>query len=124
MSGSTDYLQSHERVAVNECVTRLYQAVGDKLIGIWLFGSKVRGDFDADSDIDLLAVIQAQDWDVWHTIRRISARQSLEYDVLFNVHIIDRAYWNDEIKYQGTLWREIQRDGVPLLPEMADRTVS
>ena len=97
--------------------------MGDKLIGIWLFGSKVRGDF-ADSDIDLLAVIQAQDWDVWHTIRRISARQSLKYDVLFNVHIIDRAYWNDETKYQGTLWREIQRDGVPLLPEMSDHTVS
>ena len=106
-----------------ECIARLYQAVGDKLIGIWLFGSKVRGD-SADSDIDLLAVIQAQDCDLWHTIRRISARQSLEYDVLFNVHIIDRACWNDEIKYQATLWREVQRDGVPLLPEMADRTVS
>ena len=116
MSGLLKNLCRRERMAVSDCVARLNEEVGDQLIGIWLFGSKARGDSDPDSDIDLLAVIQAQDWDVWHTIRRVSARQSLEHDVLFNVHIVDLAYWSDETRHQGTLWREIQRDGVSLMP--------
>jgi len=31
--------------------------------------------------------------------------------------IVDLAYWSDETRHQGTLWREIQRDGVSLMPE-------
>ncbi len=119
-----EHLQPHERVAIEECIAHLYRAVGDRLISIWLFGSKARGDSDSDSDIDLLAVIQTRDWDVWHIIRRIAARQSLEHDVLFNVHIVDLAYWNDETKYQATLWREIQHDGVLLSPGVTGRVVA
>jgi len=40
-----------------------------------------------------------------------------EYDILLNVHMIDAARWDDERRYRGTLWREIDRDGVPLRPD-------
>ncbi len=116
MKGTLDYLSHRERAALDDCAARLHQAVGDKLMGLWLFGSKARGDFDPDSDIDLLVIIKTKDWDVWHAIRQIAARCSLEYDVLFNTHILDRARWEKEVRYQGTLWREIQRDGASLMP--------
>lgn len=116
-SSKLGYLQPHERMAVEDCVARLHQTLGDELRGLWLFGSKVRGDADLDSDIDLLIVIDTLDWHLRDTIQGIGAECSLEYDVLFNTHILDQAHWDEEVRYQGTLWREIQRDGVSLLLE-------
>ena len=109
------YLQGHERAAVSDCVGRLRQALEKQLVGVWLFGSKARGDFGPDSDIDLLIVIPELDWSLWDEIRLTAARVSLEYDVLLNTHILDQLRWRAQMRYQDTLWREVQQDGVSLL---------
>ena len=117
MSDTLNYLQRHEQTAVNDCVNRLHQGLGNHLMGLWLFGSKSRGDFDSDSDIDLLVVLKILQPETRWRIREIAARCSLEYDVLFNTHILDQARWEEEVHYQSTLWHEIQRDGASLLPK-------
>lgn len=116
MNGTLHFLQTKEQAAVNECVARLHDALGDDLIGLWLFGSKSRGDFGPDSDIDLLVVLEDLQPEKRWRIRQIAARCSLEYDVLFNTHILDQERWEKEVRHQGTLWHEIQRDGVSLMP--------
>ncbi|MGA9350662.1 MAG: nucleotidyltransferase domain-containing protein [Anaerolineae bacterium] len=121
MSDTLNYLQPHEQMAVNDYVNRLHFNLGDNLMGLWLFGSKLRGDFDSDSDIDLLVVLKILQPATRWRIREIAARCSLEHDVLFNTHILDQARWEEEVYYQSTLWREIQRDGVSLpLMQTAD----
>jgi predicted nucleotidyltransferase len=117
MSGTLNDLQPHERMALDDCVNRLHLSLGDNLMGLWLFGSKSRGDFDPDSDIDLLVVLKILQPERRWRIREIAAQCSLEYDVLFNTHILDQARWDEEVHYRSTLWREIQRDGVSLLLE-------
>jgi predicted nucleotidyltransferase len=117
MSGTLNDLQPHERMALDDCVNRLHLSLGDNLMGLWLFGSKSRGDFDPDSDIDLLVVLKILRPERRWRIREIAAQCSLEYDVLFNTHILDQARWDEEVHYRSTLWREIQRDGVSLLLE-------
>ena len=89
--------------------------MGKQLIGAWLFGSKARGDFGPDSDIDLLIVIPDLDWSLWDEIRLTAARVSLEYDVLLNTHILDQPRWRAQTRYRDTLWREVQQDGVSLV---------
>jgi hypothetical protein len=49
-------------------------------------------------------------------VHLLGARVSLEYDVLINTHILSRARWEEMARQQATLWREVQRDGVPLMP--------
>lgn len=115
MNDHLSHLQPHEQAALSECVSRLRQALGKQLIGVWLFGSKARGDFGPDSDIDLLIVIPELDWFLWDEIRLTAARVSLEYDVLLNTHILDQSRWRAQMHYRDTLWREVQRDGVSLL---------
>ena len=114
MSGDLSHLQTQERAALDECMARLIKALGTQLVGIWLFGSKARGDSEPDSDIDLLIVIPELDWSLWDQIRMIAARVSLEYDVLLNTHILDRSRWNEQGQYRGMLWRAVQQDGVRL----------
>ena len=63
------HLLSHESAAIHEFARNLYQSLGRQLVGLWLFGSKARGDSDADSDIDLLVILKnAQPetrWVIW-----------------------------------------------------------
>ena len=117
MSGTLNYLQPHERMALDDYVNRLHLSLGDNLTGLWLFGSKSRGDFELGSDIDLLLVLKTPQPETRWRIREIAAQCSLEYDVLFNTHILDQDRWDEEVHYRGTLWREIRRDGVSLLLE-------
>jgi predicted nucleotidyltransferase len=117
MNDTLNYLQPHERMAVDDCVNRLHLSLGDNLMGLWLFGSKSRGDFEPDSDIDLLLVLKTLQPETRWRIREIAAQCSLEHDVLFNTHILDQSHWDEEVHYRSTLWREIQRDGVSLLLE-------
>jgi hypothetical protein len=36
---------------------------------------------------------------------------------LINTHIVTAERWAEMRQWAATLWREVQRDGVPLLPE-------
>lgn len=50
------HLTPHEREVLAEFLSRLRERCGDRIAHVWLFGSKVRGDFDEESDVDLLIV--------------------------------------------------------------------
>ena len=119
MSCYSNHLLPHEMAAVSEYTLRLHEILGHELIGLWLFGSKVRGDWGPDSDIDFLLVLKSvlpeTRWRVWELASDISP----EYDILLNTHIIDAVRWKDERRYRGTLWCEIERDGVPLRPDVS-----
>lgn len=116
MIGTLAYLQRREHKAIDEFTHRLLQISEIAVDDMWLFGSKSRGDFDADADIDLLIVLKVSDWKCIERIRMTDSRVSLEYDVLLNTHILNRERWEEMVRYQATLWREVQRDGVSLMP--------
>jgi len=50
------HLTPHEREVLAEFLSQLRERYGDRIAHVWLFGSKVRGDFDEGSDVDLLIV--------------------------------------------------------------------
>jgi len=110
------YLQPHEIAALDACVGRLMAHLDGQLIAVYLFGSKARGNFAPDSDLDVLIVLENVDGHVQDEIHLLGARVSLEYDVLINTHILSRARWEEMARQQATLWREVQQDGVPLMP--------
>ena len=111
----SSYLEERERSAVQAFAGRLSEFLGEELCHLWLFGSKARGDFNADSDVDLLIVPHSLNPERRGIIRRMAARISLDYDTLLNTHILDKTRWDDLARHQDTLWREIQRDGISLL---------
>lgn len=124
MSKHLQYLSPHEGAAISEYVSRLQQVLGQELLWLWLFGSKARGDSTPDSDIDLLIVLTTVQPETQWLIWGLGSDVSLEYDVLLNAHIIDTDRWDDERQYRGTLWREIERDGVPLQPQVSSALVA
>ena len=117
MNRTLSSLHPHEQGAVHDCVLRLHAALRSDIVGVWLFGSKARGEARPDSDIDLCVVLKDLQPPKRWRIREIAAQCSLEYDVLLNVHLLDQARWDEEVHHRGAWWRELQRDGVPLRPE-------
>lgn len=114
MNDLPSHLEENERAAILAFAQSVRDFLGADLCHVWLFGSKARGDFQDDSDLDLLIVLRHLDPERRGVIRRLGARASLEHDTLINTHIYEKERWDYLAQYQDTLWREIQRDGVPL----------
>lgn len=120
MISPLSHLSTKEKDAINACSLGITEWVGENLAGLWLFGSKARGDDRPYSDIDLLLIVKEVSSKIQWEVYEIAADYSLEYDVLFNIHIIDRAEWEKRKRWQDTLWREVHQDGVLLTaPEMS-----
>lgn len=77
------YFTPEEEQTIKEFVERLKKTLGDNLLMVKLFGSRVRGDFSSDSDIDMLLVVKIKNLELRNTI----------YDILFEID----PYWDYKI---------------------------
>lgn len=75
--------------AVNAALTALKRYFGDQLADVILFGSYGRGDQDAESDVDLLAVINGPADGDRDFVVELEADTVLEYGVVLSIHLIN-----------------------------------
>ena len=81
---SSLHLTSDDRGAVMEYIARIRSRFPDRILSVTLFGSKACGDADAESDVDLLVLVDADDNEFRYELWRIASRVSLEYDVVIS----------------------------------------
>ena len=111
-------LAPNERQAVEKFVDTLLQRYPERVLETALFGSKARGDSTPDSDIDILLIVDEDDWQFSHVISTIAARVSLEYDVLIGPRVIGQERWESMKRRRFSLYRNITAEGIPLTPEL------
>ena len=110
-------LQPNERAGLTAFVERLRQRYGDDLLRVVLFGSKARGDFDDESDLDLLIVVRMLDGryrQYWSEIADIAWQVELEYGVVTSLIVKDQADYARMRRHRLLLARNIERDGIEL----------
>ncbi len=107
---------AQQRKATQEFMRRLQEKYSREILLAILFGSVARGDFTSDSDIDVLLVVEKLLPDLKWEIRGVASRVSLEHDVIFNLHFQSRKEWERQEAEKRTLWRNVERDGVILMP--------
>jgi hypothetical protein len=74
---------------LNELCEQIHQALDDKLVGLYLYGSLVTGDFDqANSDIDLLAVLASE----------LTEKEFAHLDGLHYAFVAAHPLWEDRIE--------------------------
>ncbi len=112
-------LSSNERQAVERFVDTLFRQYPERVLEAVLFGSKARGDSTSYSDIDILVIVDEDDWQFSHVISTIAARVSLEYDVLIGPRVIGQERWESMKRRRFSLYRNIAAEGIPLTPEPA-----
>jgi len=84
------HLTSREKAALSEFVARLRARYADRVTLVVLFGSKVRGDFDEESDVDVLVVVEGDDrWPYWREITDLTSDLLLDYEVNMSALVFD-----------------------------------
>jgi predicted nucleotidyltransferase len=114
---SLSHLTPNERNATREYVARIREHFPDHIRAVMLFGSKARGDADAESDIDLLVLVDVETnqfrSELWH----IASDVSLEYNVVLSPRVFGQTRWDETRRIRLPLYRAIVADGIPLAPE-------
>lgn len=106
-------LRANERMALKELKKRLKEKFDD--VEIILFGSKARGDYDEESDMDLLILINAPiNSKIEEEITEITYDIELKYNVVFGKIIENREFWNSRLAKAMPLHWEIDKEGVRL----------
>lgn len=93
-----------------ECYRSIY---GMDIIEIFLYGSYARGDYDAESDIDIVAIVKGNRMDLQQKLKKVwdeSADISLENDVIVSPAVIPYDEF-EEYKEKLPYYRNILREG-------------
>ena len=117
-----DYLEppSDEAVmrAVEEFAQTVRTAYGDRLEGLYLFGSRARGDHTRESDADVAVVLADSDWDFWAEKMRLA---DIEYDIIVETGAepqgwpVRKSEWlNPDSHRNPDLIRAMRRDAVEI----------
>ncbi len=109
------YLTAQEKAALNEFVRRLRQTYGDDILLVRLFGSKVRGDSDTESDLDVLVVVRGNDrWPYWGNIVDMTSDLLLSHGVVISPLIVDDAQYMQLRHLRAPIYRNVEAEGVDL----------
>ncbi|HYN88859.1 MAG TPA: nucleotidyltransferase domain-containing protein [Ardenticatenaceae bacterium] len=111
------HLTPNERASLAAVVDTLVKRYGSDLLRVVLFGSKARGDFDEESDLDILVVVRMPDdnyWRHWREILDLTYGIDLEYDTVSSLLIRDEPDYAQMRAWNLLLNRNIERDGIEL----------
>jgi predicted nucleotidyltransferase len=108
------HLESNEHLAVARFLDLLQHYHSERVQQTILFGSKARGDSRSESDIDILIVVDQEDWRLSHAISDLAADVSLEHDVLIGPRVIGQERWERMKQHRFGLYQNIAAEGIPL----------
>lgn len=103
------YLTRTERDSVAEFLDQLDKLCGDQVARVILFGSRARGDYEPESDIDLLIVTR----DGKRQVTEVASRLT-DDEPYFSTLILSAAEYQEHQRLRDPLYVNVRRDGVEL----------
>jgi predicted nucleotidyltransferase len=105
-------LTKQERAAVLEFAALLRKRFGSMVKEIILFGSKIKGNSDAESDIDILIVLTHLSWEIKKTISYLAAEENLKYNVLISTIRYDVCTWKNPVVMASPFAKSLREEGI------------
>jgi predicted nucleotidyltransferase len=114
-------LDASERRVVERFVELLRKEFGVDVRGVWLYGSRARGEHPHDeSDVDLLVVLARESWRDHSRARRLAyeaAEVEGESPVWFSVHVYTPEHLAQRREIRSFFIQEVDRDKIVLFGE-------
>ena len=124
LTGSSDFCKSkvmiqwpmwltpNERTALQAFVAALRERYDGQVLSVRLFGSKARGDFDTDSDLDVMVLVHDDNWRLAQAISFLAADVSLAHDVLLSPKVVSLTRWDFLSREGFAIARNVQSEGI------------
>lgn len=105
-------LSPAEREAIDVFRAAILKDFPDRIDRIVLYGSKARGDWNQDSDVDLLLVVDG-DWrDVQRAASRLSVDSHLDRGVFLSAKAIEIEHY-ERMRAEGwAFYRAVEEEGI------------
>jgi predicted nucleotidyltransferase len=110
-------LLPNEQAAITAYIDHIRARFSDRILAVMLFGSKARGDADAESDLDLLVLVDVETPEFRSKLWQVASDISLDYSVVLSPRVVGQARWDDMHRMRLPLYRAIITDGIALTPE-------
>ena len=108
------YFTPKEEKVVKEFAECLKKTLGDNLLMVKLFGSRVRGDFSPDSDIDILLVVKNYNLQVEKKISEILFEIDPYYDFKISPVVYSEFEYRKNEEMESFFVENINKEGISL----------
>jgi predicted nucleotidyltransferase len=107
-------LSIDEKKAVSEIKSEVLTLAGKQLKGFYLFGSKARGDFDPESDVDLAIIVDGLDKEMKKKIIDIVVKAEVKYMVVISSLVLSLLDFTNLKNLERRIVLDIEIEGIPL----------
>ena len=114
MKNELRYLSKTERKAVNSFAKELEENLGDCILNMRLFGSKVRGDFQRDSDIDIFILVKERTSDIEDRVSEIEVNHDIEYGLPISTVLYSLFEYKKNKELGSFFFENVEKEGVIL----------
>ncbi len=90
----TKTIPKTEQKAIKDFKKQLAEGLNDNLLRVYLFGSKARGDYQKESDIDILAVLKQPKENDINYIYETAMSVGMKYQVYLSIKIFSEKEFN------------------------------
>ena len=109
--------QNTLKLVLDKVCEKAKTVFGDSLVAVKLYGSYARGDFDEESDIDVMIIADISPDERYNLKAALSEYiydLDLEYNVLLSVFIQDNATY-ERYKTSYPFFKNVEKEGVDLV---------
>jgi predicted nucleotidyltransferase len=101
-----------ERPIVEEFKRRVEERFPGELVRLVLFGSKVRGEATADSDLDVLVVTRSENWRRGDEIRALGYALEIEHGLVLSIQVMSLGHYETLRACGSQFFQAVEREGV------------
>lgn len=101
-----------EKEALQRISSELRMRFSDRIKGIYVFGSRVRGDHSEWSDLDILVIVKDKDINLEKEIIEIFTEERLKTGIPFAPVIKDIKTFEREKELNTPFYQDILREGI------------
>ncbi len=100
-----------ERLSLFRAVENLKKKMGENLVLVIAFGSRTRGDFHGESDMDVLVVVRKRNYEVLREVIGIFVDEEEITGIPYSVIVRDIANFEKEKASKTPFFRNILKEG-------------
>jgi len=114
MKKGLHHLSRDEKEIVESFVEDLRNTLGNEIVKIVLFGSKTRGDFREESDIDIFILVREKTLDIIDKVGDLTADHIFNGDIPLSPVLYDLFEYQKNKELGSFFFENVEKEGISL----------